>query len=60
MFQADFMMYGAPKDLRVSWLFWGDTMNSPELYVSSEFRAFKYDKHMLDTFNIKPSQVNKL
>lgn len=54
------MMYGAPKELRISWLFWGDTMNSPELYVSSEFRAFKYDKPMLDNFNIRPSQVQFL
>jgi hypothetical protein len=55
--QTDFMMYGAPKDLRVTWMFWGTTMNSPEMYESTEQRAFKYDQPLVDYFNIKPSQV---
>ncbi len=55
--QTDFLMYGAPKDLRISWMFWGTTVNSPELYESTEKRSFKFDQPLLDYFNIKPSHV---
>lgn len=52
---TDFRMHGSPNDLRVTWQFYTDTMNSQGHFDASDGRAFARDQHFFDHFNIRPS-----